>query len=101
MRVGGSKKPEDTGQSEFATPSNWRRAIEGVFEGVKRSGICHKIRSGNVRQMSSNKTQLTFGKIHARFAERSVWWGGGKFDTTVFKKYVRAEDFLEGGLFNY
>ncbi len=49
--------------------------------------------------MSSYKTQLVFRKIQPRFAERSVWWSGGKFDTTIFKKYVRAEDFLEGGLF--
>gem|GEM_PF-4714266 len=48
--------------------------------------------------MSSYKTQLTFRKIHARFAERSVWWNGGKFDTTVLKKNVRAENFLKGCL---
>ena len=40
-------------------------------------------------EMSSYKTYLTFRKFFTRFAERSVRFNGGKFDTAVFKKEVR------------
>ena len=39
--------------------------------------------------MSSYKTWVSFRKIQPRFAERSVWFNGGKFDTAVFEKEVR------------
>ncbi|MCL4404953.1 hypothetical protein M1295_00005, partial [Patescibacteria group bacterium] len=48
-----------------------------------------KIISKVCEGFNSGAKKLDTNSIFTRFAERSVWFCGGKFDTAVFKKEVR------------